>query len=235
MKTLSVVLFLFLAVLPSFAQTDVAVTFAGEERVAGFRMWLGVGVTSTGRAENVVLEIDVPAAKVYPHEWQGTECTEGRPIRCTIETLPSASDYGTYLSLVFEKAGTYAVTARVTSTMADPDLSNNSATRSVVITGLPDLRPYGRAKLDEGYAIDPGGKGEVVVGVQNDGAPATDAIVRAILPEGGRFLVPDEWTAAHCTVVSDTEARCNFGDAIPGIQYALPFVAPERADGGTFP
>lgn len=235
MKTLFLV-FLLLAALPSFAQTDVSVELGGDTPVAGLITWLGVHVSATGPAENVVLEVDVPTDMAFVHEWEGTQCTEGRPIRCTIETSQEArSTYGAYLSLRFPAGGTYTATARVTSSTPDPDLSNNAATRNIVLAGLPDLRPYGRAQLDEGFAVDPGGKGRIVVGVQNDGAPATDAIARVTLPAGGRFVAPDEWSAQYCEVVSDSEARCNFGDAIAAMQFSLEFVAPGRGDGGTFP
>jgi len=236
MKTLSLVVLLLLSAVPCFAQTDLAVQISGDGRFATLSAALGVHVTSSGLAENVVLELDAPTETVDVHEWNATKCTEGRPIRCTIKTKAEAgSEHGFFVYLRFAQAGTYTVTARVTSSTPDPNLSNNSATRSIVVAGLPDLRPYGRAALDEGYAVDPGGKGALVVGVQNDGAPATDAIVRVTLPAGGRFLAPDEWTAPYCTVVSDTEARCNFGDAKWVQQYRLPFIAPGRADGGTFP
>ena len=214
--------------------TDLEVTIAGEESAARRNIGFGVHVrwSGTEAPQNVVLELDFPG-EISVFEWSETDCTPGRPIRCTIKPLPEVEG-GFYAYARLPGPGTYTATASITSTTPDANPANNVATKTFTVAALPSLRPYGVADLPEGEAVDPGGLASLRIGVQNDGEPATDVIARATLPDGGRFTELGQWESPYCTIVSDTEATCRFGDATRPLQFSLPFLAPDRPNGGTF-
>jgi Right handed beta helix region/Domain of unknown function DUF11 len=214
--------------------TDLEVTIAGEERAARRNISFGVHVRWSGAEvpENVVLEVDVPG-EIDIFEWSGTDCTPGRPIRCTIELRPDVES-GFYAYARVPGPGTYVATARITSTTPDANPANNVATKTFAVAALPSLRPYGVPDLPEIDVVDPAGPAALRIGVQNDGEPATDVIARATLPDGGRFTELGSWESPFCTIVSETEVTCRFGDATRPLQFSLPFVAPDRPNGGTF-
>jgi len=188
--------------------------------------------------ENVVLELDSGGEIQAVYPWNNsTVCDQQvRSLRCT---TPAASALfgGMALTVRFPEAGTYTTHARISSTSVDPNPADNVATHTVSVAGLPSLRPYGVADLLEGSSVDPGGAGTLRIGLQNDGEVATNVVLRATLPEGGRFTGMSPWNAGFCSLVSETEAVCRFAETRPvgTAQYNIDFVAPDRPDGGTFP
>jgi Right handed beta helix region/Domain of unknown function DUF11 len=216
---------------------DFEVRVAGEDRLAPLTSYFAVHARWTGTepAENVVLEVDFPV-DVDIREYDETNCTPGHPIRCTLPRK-NAHDGGFVANVRFPGPGRYTATARITSTTPDPNPANNVSTLTFVVAGLPWLRAYGVADLSEGDVIDPAGAGHLRIGVQNDGEPATDVILRAELLDGGHFTELDPDASRLCAIVTPSVVECRFGEVrrfSSPRQYLLPFVAPDRADGGTF-
>lgn len=220
---------------PSFGEgIDFDVSLIGDERIAYSSLSVVVQAKWSGTepAQDVVLEVDMPGDPRIS-DWEGTHCTPGHPIRCTMEARPSLN--GGFYAYVPLPAGSYTVTARITSTTPDPNPANNVATRTFHVVALPSLRPYGSGYLPEGDAVDPGGPGALTVGVQNDGAFATNVVVHAFLLDGGHFTALSSYDAAYCTVLSPVEVQCRFGDvSFGGTSFLLPFIAPDRPDGSRF-
>ena len=217
---------------------DFQVRLDGQERFAPLGSYFVVHATWTGTepAENVVLELDFPV-DVDINEYDETDCKPGRPIRCTLPRK-NAHNGGFVANVRFPGPGSYTATARITSTTPDPNPANNVDTRTFVVAGLPSLRPYGVADLSEGGVIDPAGAGNLRVGVQNDGEPATNVILRASLPEGGQFTELRPYESEVCTIVAPSVVECRFAEVRrfgSPVQYLLPFIAPDREDGSTFP
>jgi parallel beta-helix repeat protein len=228
---------------PLFGQgVDVRVEISADPREARLNASYGVHVKwdAAGQPENVVLTVEAPAPIVDLYLWDSemTCTTEGTRIRCT---LPSRSgfDGGFYLVTRPERPGTYTATAAVTSTTPDPDLSNNTSASSIEVTGLPRLRPGGiSVDMERENAASPGQPGEIRAGVQNDGEPATDVVLRITLPEGGSLVGVDYYLGPD--VQCDTtpaEAVCRWSRLEPfeSMQFLIHYLAPDRDDGGTFP
>ncbi len=224
---------------PLFGQgTDFAVTLDGYDRQATLDTTFVVHAfwTGTQPAKDVVLELDVPGDISEIYHWDAdTVCITGHPVRCTMPSV-AAHDGGFSIRVVFPAAGTYAVTARVTSATPDPNPANNSATRSIFVANLPSLRPYGGVDYTEGNAVDPGGAGKLRVGLQNDGAAATNVVFRARFPEGGTFTSINSY-GEDCSIVAPDEMVCHLG--APGrfwsFQIGVNFVAPDESDGRKIP
>jgi hypothetical protein len=238
MRSVPVLLILVLLAVPVFAQTDFSVDVDGDARTPRLAGVFLVRASWNGSTpvRNVVLEADLPGDILSLSAWsQDMHCTTGKPVRCTMPA-ESAHQGGFAVQVRFPAAGSYTATARIKSDTPDPAPANNTDAHTMFAGGLPALQPYGRAMLPEITAVDPGGAGELLVGIQNDGEPATNVVLRALLPEGGRFTEPGAYAKAFCTLVSDVEVVCRFGEVRFGPpQVSLPFVAPDRAEGGTFP
>ena len=71
-------------------------------------------------------------------------------------------------------------------------MENNTARHAVVQAGLPEI--WG-SLIQEDSTLDPGGEGSFRLGVTNDGAPATNVVLRAKIENGGEILraVPTDW------------------------------------------
>lgn len=238
MRLVPVVLLLLAVAVPALAQTDFAVDVDGDARTSRLAAVFLVRASWNGTtpARKVVLEADLPGEILTLSAWsQDMHCTTGRPVRCTMPE-DAAHQGGFSVQVRLPAPGSYTATARITSDTPDPAPANNSDAHTTFAGGLPSLSPYGRVQLPELTAVDPGGAGELVIGVQNDGEPATNVVVRALLPGGGRFTRLGAFAKGFCELVSETEVVCRFGEVRFGPpQVALPFIAPNRPDGGTFP
>jgi hypothetical protein len=190
--------------------------------------------------DGVVLEFDVPGGVIERlFLWnQGTVCDESvRPVRCTLPREQSSFG-GVAVEVRFPAPGTYTATARISSASnADPNPANDTDSHTIEIAGLPALHPYGRADYGEGNAFDPAAPGRLTVGLSNNGEPATNAVLRVTLPEGGLFTAVEEWSAHTCALVSEREAVCRFDSPFDfnSPQFTLNILTPDRPDGGTFP
>ncbi|MEO8382391.1 MAG: right-handed parallel beta-helix repeat-containing protein [Acidobacteriota bacterium] len=240
-RTLPILLLALLA-LPALAQVqDFHVDLNAPERQATLSALLVVQANWDLPAEDqsVVVELEVPAGEIGEvNRYNPTSVCESKlhSVRCTVAAGPSLFG-GLAVSVRFPAAGTYTATARLIPSTPDSNPANDSDTQTIYVAGLPSLQTYGVADLPEGSSIDPGGPGQLRIGVQNDGEPATNVTLRASLPEGGRFTGVALGGESFCSVVSDTEAVCRFDEVRPigGGQFVFNFIAPDRTGGGTFP
>jgi parallel beta-helix repeat protein len=234
---------LLLAALPVFAQSgDLSVSFSSETRVPaafGYRYVVLVHWTGTEPARDVVLEVNLPGDPNLLHvRADGMKCTGTSPVRCTIPLLKAGELFvGLGAAVVLpDTAGVYTATATVSTTTPEGPPQNNSATHVLTVAGLPDLRG---SIIAEDATLDPGGVGDARMGVSNNGATATNVVVRIRVEDGGEVLrvVPTDWGFGlplfHCTV-ENGEAVCRL-DRLPPHDFELvrlQYRAPNRREGG---
>jgi hypothetical protein len=226
---------------PALAAIDLSVEVSTPEVSPTLAMEANVRVewSSADRADDAVLQIDVPGAtatKFLPFDDRMVCETVPGSIRCT---LPHAATFlsGGRVELLMP-AGTHSITAKLTSTTPDPDLSNNTSTATFTVVGLPSLSVHVMQDRPE-QALDPGRPATGILSVQSNSEPATGVVLRATLPEGGQFtgVTPRQSnSSARCTV-AQAEIVCEVGTMTAGqyvsLQYQL--LTPDRADGGVFP
>ena len=233
------VLSLLLA-LPTLAQTgDLSVSFTSDTRVTdAFYVW-SVRVNWTGEqpAHHIVLDVDVEGTLTVAQGHGGMSCTQTNRVRCTMPLLTrDETSAGAAVAVRLEQPGTHRATATVSTSTAEGPVANNTATHEVVQAGLPEI--WG-SLIAEDETMDPNGEGSFRLGITNNGAPATNIIVRAKIEDGGAILraVPTDWSfgppTAVCTIEGG-EATCR----IPAMArnkfelVRLHYRAPDRRHGG---
>jgi hypothetical protein len=226
---------------PLFAQVgDLRVTFPADARMTEPYYTFNADVSWTGDepARDLVIEIDVPGeiSAVHPRT-PHMKCTQKSPVRCTFPLLlkdESFSEVG--VSVRLEQPGRYVARATVSTSTPEGPVDNNTATHVVEQAGLPSIRP---SLITETETLDPSGTGSARLGIQNDGAPATNVVVRLKVEDGGAILsaVPTRWASydptAECTIAGG-EALCRIGRLERrGFELVqVTYRAPDRREGG---
>ena len=226
-----------------FAQTgDLSVRFDSESRVTSpdrCRYVVRVGWNGAEPARDLTLSLNVQGTVLEVNSlgedrWQ---CTNANPIRCTTPAYSRTNDLGGIsVTVKFPGPGTYAATASVSTLTSEAPSSNNVATHSLDVTGLPSLLPRLTWRDDN---VDPGGIGIVDLSVSNYGDAATNIVMRGRI-EGGEILTaePLEWghgpPASACTI-QNGEAACTIPAMRPFYDFELvrlTYRAPDRREGG---
>jgi parallel beta-helix repeat protein len=238
MRSLVLSLLLLLPI-PALAQNgDLRVSFDSDTRTItdSWFVW-NVRVSWTGEepARDVVLVVDVEGT-ITQVRGDGMQCTKTNPVRCTMPRLSRGDTFaGAGVILSLEQPGTYRATATVSTATPEGPAENNTITRTVVQAGLPDM--WG-SLLPEDSTLDPSGEGTMRFGVTNNGAPATNIVMRAKI-EDGEILraVPTTWgpyeSTATCTIEGG-EATCRI-PAMGRLDFQMVYLhyrAPARRDGG---
>ena len=239
-RSLGFLVLSFLLTLPTLAQAgDLSVSFTSDTRVADpFYLWI-VRVSWTGEepARDVVLDIDVQGTGTVVHSHGGMSCTQTNPVRCTMPLLTrDETSAGAAVAVRLDQPGTHRGTATVSTSTPEGPAENNTATHAVVQAGQPEI--WG-SLIAEDETMDPHGEGSFRLGITNNGAPATNIVVRAKIEDGGQILraVPTDWSfgppTATCTIEGG-EVTCR----IPSMArnkfelVRLHYRAPGRRDGG---
>jgi parallel beta-helix repeat protein len=239
-RSLGFLVLSLLLALPTLAQVgDLSVSFTSETSVTDpFYVW-GVRLQWTGAqpARDVVLDIDVEGTFSVVRSQGGMSCTQTNPVRCTMPLLTRGEAFaGATVAVRLDRPGTHHATATVSTSTPEGPVENNTARHAVVQAGLPEI--WG-SLIAEDVTMDPGGEGTFRLGVTNDGAPATNVILRAKIEDGGEILraVPTDWSfgppTAECAIAGG-EVTCR----IPAMArktfelVRLHYRAPDRREGG---
>lgn len=180
-----------------------------------------------------VLEIDVPG------ELQSAggndpriECNANvRPVRCTVLLESLAFSGMVFLQTKLTTPGTQAITARISSATPDPDPSNNVATQSIEVVGLPDLYVTTSASA---LRIEPGQALQFTTRTYDFGGAATNVTLTLRLGGGATFTAVRAAGSATTCTLAPAEVVCTH----PALGYVDSFivdtdaVAPDRLDGG---
>lgn len=184
-------------------------------------------------ASDYVIEVDVPGV-VTSADGGSIDCTTGRPVRCTFvgENVPPRG----FLQVTsrMDTAGTFTTVVRIIGASSAPDAnpSNNSATHTFAVIGLPSLRANALAFFPD--VLQPGQLVSHVVSVDSlGGIPATNVVATVTLPAGGTIASGRASTGnASCSVTNDalvcTAASLGQGQFI-SIEFE--FFAPARMTG----
>lgn len=234
-------LFSLLVSVPLFAQVgDLSVRFPRDERITEPYYTLNAQLRWTGDqpARDIVIEMNVPGeiSSVNIHGVR-MKCTQTNPVRCTMPLLLKEDEFsGVGVSVHLEKPGRYVATVTVSTSTPEGPAENNTATHAVEQAGLPHVRS---SLISETETLDPNAVGSVRLGIQNDGALATNVWVRVKVDDGGAILSvePTRWgpyeATARCTIVGG-EALCRIA-ALERRDFELvrfTYRAPGRREGG---
>lgn len=238
MKMIRNVILSFAFAVPAFAQTDFAVAIRAAEREPRLETRFVIDVTWNGSeaAKDVTVELRVPGTivELYASDRQ-VKCVAGPTIRCT---MPAVREYrgSVIVSVVFPEPGTYTVTAQIRSSTRDPRPENNFAFHNIQVYGMPDLKVEAAVEVTTGDAVDPRSDANLWITLYNAGTTATNVVVRASISTGGRFAHLLGQEPRNCINVSPFEVECRFAtlESLRSVRFAVPFVAPDHASGGTF-
>jgi Right handed beta helix region/Domain of unknown function DUF11 len=171
-------------------------------------------------ARDVVLYIDTPSLRVFPHTLLNCNA-DVRPVRCFTPFL--TKDLGT-LEFTFQVQGpspvvdaTYPITGRVESASVDPDLSNNTATvhfETREMTAFFETVGPSIARVDPGAAHT--FRTEVNNHFDSDARDvrirytATNAAIESIQPQDSRWSCTFSGAEGECLAPSlDFNCRCS--------------------------
>ena len=234
-----------LLTVPLFAQLgDLTVGFDPEARFPSperFAYAVRVGWTGVNNARDVKLTIRVPGTAVtftdsLPGPRWNCITMEGGVVECTVSSWSSTRTGGVLVSVQAPAAGTYTATAMISTSTPEETTTNNTATHTIVVAGLPQLR-VGLLSRDE--TVDPGGVGTIDLNVQNYADAATNVVMRGRI-EGGTILSaqPMDWgfgaPTAVCVIAGD-EVECRIArmKAFDSFELVrLTYRVPDRREGG---
>ncbi len=206
----------------SSSATDVAVTStAPAAAIAGNNVSVTVTVTNKGPngASNVVLNDTLPAGAVFVSATpsQGS-CAGSAIVRCDLGTIANSGTATLNLTFIPGAAGTITNTAMASALQPDTDLTNNTATSSIVVTG-------------DDYYLRP-----AIVSL-SPAAVAAGSSSFALTVMGANFnsasVVNLNGTALPTTFVSDTQLSAQIGSSsVSSLGWLSVTVANPTSEGG---
>lgn len=210
--------------------TDTSYTYTIRVTNLGPNSATGVVVTDT-------LPADVDLAGLLPGNCTDTDPGAPVVVRCTIGAL-DPGEVGTVTLNVTADASDFTDdvirnTAQATSSTADPNPANNTATATVLVRPLADLVMDKAA--DQTTVTVPGDTFRYILRVTNTGpSPAENVTTYDNLPAGVDLAAPlPAGCALDLATASLDDFTCNFGTLAPGAtaSYSIDVVtSAERAD-----
>ena len=200
------------------ADLQVVKTSSPDPAVAGGPLTSTISVTNAGPSPATgVVVTDTMGPGVAPSSatMPGGTCgaPSGQTVTCTIATLLAGATATMTVNATVPPGSTIAAapdTANATSTVTDPDPSNNTAGASVDVTSRADLRI---AKTVDNPTPAPGEPFTYSVSVTNDGPSVARSVVVSDVIDGR--LAPSQDLPVSCTTNSGS-ATCALGDLNPG-------------------
>jgi hypothetical protein len=202
---------------------------------AGDVMYYNVFVYNAGPdvARNVAVTISTDGLP-QPH----LPCPGGR---CALADIaPNQTGYMTsqFIQTLPVDNFTFQVSVVVTSDTPDPDLKNNSDTRSIRVTTAPRLiTSFFATAISEGQPLEPAQPFRGTLTIYNEGYSAAHDIVATVdLPEGtGITSLPANCSSAGLRVTCHIDSIATNVTSLPDVTLPMILVAPPLYEGGPIP
>jgi uncharacterized repeat protein (TIGR01451 family) len=193
------------------ADVSIAMTGAPDPVTVGAQLTYTMTVTNNGplNAANVQVTDPLPAGVTFFSVTPaGPTCTTTSPITCNLGTLNAGAKSTITLIVTANTAGTVTNTATVSSSTADPDVLNNTATASTTVSGAANPPVLAIAKSHTGNFTQGQQNAAYSVVVSNGAAagPTKGTVTMTETVPAGLTLVSMAGTGWTCVTTTCTRA-----------------------------
>ncbi|HSY49460.1 MAG TPA: LamG-like jellyroll fold domain-containing protein [Thermoanaerobaculia bacterium] len=187
---------------------------------------------SLSQGTNTVLTNTLPANSTFVSASATGSgiCTHSGTVNCTWTSIPASTIYTVTIVVTPTSGGALTLTSSVSGTEADPNIANNSASKSLTVNSQIDLRVYSMSGTPDPITLNNGNVTYTVSIYNPSTSQGTNTVLTNTLPANSTFVSASATNSGTCT--HSGTVTCNW-TSIPASGFYSATIVVTPTSGGS--